>query len=191
MEITLNLLRTSQVNPTLSAYTYLFGNFDLNKTPLAPPGTKVLIHKKSNVRESRDYHGVEGWYIGPSLEHYRCLKCYNPEAFSEVNTDTVKLIPSVTSILVYTNLDVIKQAVSNILSILKNPSKNNIPTVLKGDAIQNAFKQVAEVLSNNKAKYLPLYENTLSKHASTKKNYTPPANPHSYATNTPVPSKIQ
>ena len=45
-EITLNLLRTSRVNTTLSAYTYLFGNYDFNKTPLAPPGTKVLIHKK-------------------------------------------------------------------------------------------------------------------------------------------------
>ena len=36
---------------------------------VAPPGTKVLIHKKSNVRGSCDYHGVEGWYIGSSLEH--------------------------------------------------------------------------------------------------------------------------
>ena len=32
-ELTLNLLRTSRVNPKLSAYAYLFGNFDLNKTP--------------------------------------------------------------------------------------------------------------------------------------------------------------
>ena len=55
-----------------------------------------------------------------------------------------------------------------------------------GDAIQNVFKQVAEVLSNNRAKSLPFYENTLSKHASTIKNDTPPANPHSRATNTPV-----
>ena len=45
-KITLNLLQTSWVNSTLSACTYLFGNFYFNKTPLAPPGTKVLIHKK-------------------------------------------------------------------------------------------------------------------------------------------------
>ena len=49
-ELTLNLLRTARINPNLSAYTYLFGNFYFNKTPLAPPGTRVIIHKKSKDR---------------------------------------------------------------------------------------------------------------------------------------------
>jgi hypothetical protein len=35
--ITLNLLRSSQHQPQLSAYACLHGNFDFNKTPLAPP----------------------------------------------------------------------------------------------------------------------------------------------------------
>lgn len=42
--ITLNLLRNSRVNPRLSSYAYLFGTFDYNKTPLGPPGCKVVIH---------------------------------------------------------------------------------------------------------------------------------------------------
>ena len=37
-ELTLNLLRTSRVNTKLSAWAYLNGVFDFNKTPLAPPG---------------------------------------------------------------------------------------------------------------------------------------------------------
>ena len=45
-ELTLNLLRPCRINPRLSAYAYLFGNFDFKKTPLAPGGTKVLVHKK-------------------------------------------------------------------------------------------------------------------------------------------------
>ena len=45
-ELTLNLLRPSRDNPRLSAYAYLFGNFDFNKTPLAPAGTRVLVHEK-------------------------------------------------------------------------------------------------------------------------------------------------
>ena len=96
-EVTLNLLCTSRVNPKLSAHAYLFGNFDFNKTPLAPPGT-ILIHKKSKDRGSWDYHGVEGWYIGPSPEHYRCLKCYNPDTLSEVDTNTLQLVPKSTPI---------------------------------------------------------------------------------------------
>jgi hypothetical protein len=35
--ITLNLLRKSRINPRMSAYAQLNGNFDFNRTPLAPP----------------------------------------------------------------------------------------------------------------------------------------------------------
>jgi hypothetical protein len=35
--ITLNLLRKSRINPLMSAYAQLNGNFDFNRTPLAPP----------------------------------------------------------------------------------------------------------------------------------------------------------
>ena len=41
---TLNLLRRSRINPQLSAEAKLNGAFDYNRTPMAPPGTKVLIH---------------------------------------------------------------------------------------------------------------------------------------------------
>ena len=66
-----------------------------------------------------------------------------------MDTDTLQLIPNMTPILVYTEVDVVKQAVSDILHVLKNSAKNNLPTVLKGDAIQNAFKQIADLLGNN------------------------------------------
>ena len=154
-ELTLNLLRTSRVNPKLSAYAYLFGNFDFNKTPLAPPGTKVIIHRKAKVRGSWDYHGVEGWYVGPSLEHYRCLKCYNPDTYSEVDTDTVQLLPNVTPIPVYTDVDAIDKAINDIVHILNNPAKSNIPTILKGDEIKRAFADIATILHNNKTTKLP------------------------------------
>ena len=46
-ELTLNLLRPCRLNPKLSAYAYLFVSFEFNRTPLAPAGMKVLVHKKS------------------------------------------------------------------------------------------------------------------------------------------------
>ena len=105
------------VRNKLSAYAYLFRNFDFNKTPLAPLGTKILIHKKSQDPGSWDYHGVEGWYVGPSLEHYQCLKCYNPNTFSKVDTDTLDLIPNRTPIPVYTEVDVVTQTIDDIVHI--------------------------------------------------------------------------
>ena len=80
-ELTLNLLRTSRVNPQLSSYAYLFGNFDFNKTPLAPIGTKLVIRAKPNKRDSWSFHGEDGWYIGPAMDHYRCIICYIPSTF--------------------------------------------------------------------------------------------------------------
>ena len=48
--ISLNLLRASHLNPNLSAYAQLHGAFDFNRTPLAPPGTRVFTHVKCEVR---------------------------------------------------------------------------------------------------------------------------------------------
>ena len=55
--LTLNMLRCSRVNPKLSTWAYLYGNYDFNKNPLAPIGTQVLIHLKADVRASWQNHG--------------------------------------------------------------------------------------------------------------------------------------
>ena len=59
------------INPKISAYAYLFGEFDFNTTPLAPPGTRVVFHSKPAVRGSWAPNGEDAWYIDPSMEHYR------------------------------------------------------------------------------------------------------------------------
>jgi len=79
----------SQINPQLSAYTQLNGAFDFNKTPLALPGTRVIIHEKSSVCQTWAPHGVDGWYIGPAPEHYRCYKLYCSKTGHECITDTI------------------------------------------------------------------------------------------------------
>ena len=75
-ETTLNLLRSARVNPKLSAYAYIFGQFDYNKTPIVPPGTRVFVHDKAEKRSTWAPNGEAGWTIGPSPDHYRCLKCF-------------------------------------------------------------------------------------------------------------------
>ena len=46
-EITINLLRACRINLKILAYNAVFGAFNFNKTPLAPPGMKVIVHKKT------------------------------------------------------------------------------------------------------------------------------------------------
>jgi len=68
--LTLNLMRGSRINPNLSAWAQVFGNYDFNRTPIAPPGMKVLVHEKPENRNTWAPHAVEGWYVGPALQAY-------------------------------------------------------------------------------------------------------------------------
>ena len=78
-ELTLNLMRDSPCNAILSAYEGLCGRFDLNKTPIAPVGTKVLVHDTPEKRGSWEAHGQQGFYTGRALLHYRCYSVWMPE----------------------------------------------------------------------------------------------------------------
>ena len=41
---TLNMVCRSQVNPQLSIYQQIWGNFDFNRTPMGIPGCKAMVH---------------------------------------------------------------------------------------------------------------------------------------------------
>ena len=92
--ITLNLLRSAHINPQLSAQALIYGSFDFNRTPLAPPGTKVLIHIKPKERETWAPHGIDGWYLGPAMDSYRCFRVYATETRAERITDTLAWFPA-------------------------------------------------------------------------------------------------
>ena len=63
--ITLNMLRNSIRNPNISVHAIMEGNFDFNKTLLAPPGPRVIFHENPNRRRTWNHSGVQGLYIGP------------------------------------------------------------------------------------------------------------------------------
>jgi hypothetical protein len=144
-ELTLNLLRSSRVNPKLSAYAYLNGNFNFNKTPLAPPGTKVIIHLKPDQRASWSYHGEEGWYVGPSMEHYRCVKCYIPTTARERDVDTLQFFLKKIPFPSISTEDYLKQDASDILAILQKPP-SSLPYLAYGDPTKNVIVQIATLL---------------------------------------------
>ena len=127
--LTLNLLRGSRTHPHLSAYASLFGNFDFNKTPLAPPGTKIVYHNKPTQRPSWGFRGEEGWYIGPALDHYRNVLVYFPKTRTKKTTDTVTFIPHSTPIPSISMEDYLLQAVDDIINILQKPLNTFLSTL--------------------------------------------------------------
>ena len=87
--ITLNLMRQSRINPMLSAHAVLHGKFNYDTTPLAPPGTKIIAYKNPAVRGTWATHAKRGWYLGPSMDHYRCHLCYIIITRGERDSDCV------------------------------------------------------------------------------------------------------
>jgi hypothetical protein len=76
---TLNLLRALRINPAISAYEILNRSYDWNRYLLAPLGCKAAVYKDGDSRGSWASQGVDGWYLGPSQDHYRCDLYYIPE----------------------------------------------------------------------------------------------------------------
>ena len=68
--ITINLLRSLQINPKLLAYAQIFGQFDYNATPLAPPGCKCIVHDKPTVRKTSVVHRTKAYYTSPAMKYY-------------------------------------------------------------------------------------------------------------------------
>ena len=155
-ELTLNLLCPCCLNPRLSAYAFLFGLFDFNRTPLAPAGTRVLVHEKSRQRASWANHGIEGWYIGPSLEHYRCVKCYLPSTGGVRDADTVQFFPKQVPFPKMSTEDMLLQSATDILAILQSPPPSLVPTIQYGDEAKNAIEHLARLLQRAVQKTKPL-----------------------------------
>ena len=86
---TLNMLRTSRVNPKLSAYAILEGQFNFDSTPMAPIGTKALVFMTPNKHNTWENHAIDAWYVGPAKMHYRNYRFYVPETCGYRITNSV------------------------------------------------------------------------------------------------------
>ena len=90
--LTLNLLRKSHIS-NLSAYEEMHGHFDSNRYKIHPPGTRMITLDAPESRLSFAPHGVEGFYVGPAMSHYRCHNIYCPATNSIRRSDSVAWIP--------------------------------------------------------------------------------------------------
>ena len=129
--ITLNLLRNARANPKLSAYAYVYGQFDFNRTPMAPPGTKIVIHDKPAQRTSWQYHGTNGFYIAPAMEHYRCMKCHVPLTRQERVADTIQFFPHKIDFPALSINDHLLNAPDTITSLLTHQNNPNSKQLLQ------------------------------------------------------------
>ena len=145
-ELTLNLLRNCRYNPRLSAYSALHGPFDFNRTPLAPPGTKILIHEKPSNRGSWSPRGTEAWYIGPALKHYRCVTCFIPDTQSTRIADTVEYFHPTVPIPQLRTEDLIRNAVEDLVTAL-TLNKTALPPIIEQPSTHKALTELTTILN--------------------------------------------
>ena len=94
-ELTINHLRTWALDASLSAYAGLFGApLDFSAHPLHPPGQLVVAHDSPLTRSSWGPHGRRGFYLGPSLDHYRCSSVYMVGTGAVRDCDTLDHFPT-------------------------------------------------------------------------------------------------
>ena len=145
--ITLNLLRTARTNPSLSAYAYIYGNFNLSATPLAPPGTKVVVRLDPKIRGTWELNRDVGWCIGPAMNHYCRATCYFPKTHTTRVCKTVTFFPHEIPFPAVTLSDHLKQTAEDIVTLLAKLPTTTVPSLHAGDPIRTALKDVATLLN--------------------------------------------
>ena len=144
--ITLNLLRASRLHPTISAYHHVYGAFDYNRTPLAPPGCKVVIYDAPSNRRTWDSKGTDAWYLGPATEHYRCHRCYVPTSRSERVAKTVEFFPHQCAVPYASAREDATHAAKSLADAL-NGYQSNCPYEAPGDAQMKAIKELSDIFT--------------------------------------------
>ena len=76
-------------NKIMPDYIALEGTFDFNISP----GWNVVIYENKDTWRTWAPHGSGVWFIGSTMEHYRCHKVYLNATVSERVGDTVEFFP--------------------------------------------------------------------------------------------------
>jgi hypothetical protein len=143
------MLRTSRINPKVSAATHIFGQCDFNRAPMAPPGTRIIAHKTPSRRRTLAPHGQYGWYTGPALEHYRCYTVYITKTTGDRIVETVHFPPQKITLPFPSSQDLATQAAVELTHALLHPQPAG-PFCKVGDEQTIALKRLASIFEGAK-----------------------------------------
>jgi hypothetical protein len=143
------MLRTSRINPKLSVATHIFGQYDFNRAPMAPPGTRIIAHESPNRGRTWAPHGQDGWYIGPALEHYRCYTVYITKTRGDRIVETVDFFPEKITLPFPSAQDLATQAAADLTHALLHPQPAG-PFCKIGDEQTIALKRLADIFAGAK-----------------------------------------
>ena len=90
IDLSVNIFRKCRQNPLLSSWAAMEGEYHFDLTPIAPAGSKMLMHEKPGRRQTFGYNAKKAWYIPPCLRHYHTFKGIMASTGAERMSNTVK-----------------------------------------------------------------------------------------------------
>jgi len=157
VELTMNTLRPFKPNPAISAYAGIYGkSYDFLAHPIAPSGTRVVVHESPSQRQSWHPHGVCGFYLGPAMLHYRSYKVFVMATKSIRISDSLDWFPkdlllpgSQPSTLIYDAIDGLKSIFSQLVNL-------SLPGTADRNTLMDRSSRIMSSLTDIASLYHPI-----------------------------------
>jgi hypothetical protein len=118
VENTLNLMQALHIDPNMLAYEAIWGPYNWNHFPLAPPGCKAVIYKSPDARGLWGSRGTDAWYLGPSVYHYQCNHYFVPKTRAYQIFGSAKLFPQHCQVPFLSTKDHLQELTNKMVSTL-------------------------------------------------------------------------
>ena len=159
-ELTVNMLRQSNVTPKISAFAHVHGVHNFMRKPFAPMGCAVMAHIKPDKQGSWDPRAIKAWHVGTSMEHHRCFIVYSPATKATRIADTVFFKHRYITVPRYTPEDAVVAAAKQLTQAVKGmvPQESEQEQSLKSlsdlfQRIAEKRRQQADETNNNQARF--------------------------------------
>ena len=193
--MTLNLMRGSRVDPHISAWEQLHGKYNFDAHPIAPLGMRIVLHEKPHQRGSWSPHGVEGFYLGPALEHYRCYRGWVVKTQRERISDTIAWHPQTIKMPGASEKELLIKALTDLQTTIHATAHNLPPSETLSFAalhqeLTNLFPSLPSSTISPIQQILPrLHATTQRIHPTLQANPPNPAPDQPLATPTTMPTE--
>ena len=123
VDLSVNIIRKCRQNPQLSAWAAMNGEYHFDATPIAPPGTQMLMHEKPGRRRTWALNAKKAWYLGPCFKHYRSVRGLVPSTGGERISDTYRFKHHAIDIPQLTPADRILEAAKQLKTAIQQQPK--------------------------------------------------------------------
>jgi hypothetical protein len=109
---------------------------------------------KTNQRKTWVPHGINGFYLGPAMEHYRCRHVYCSSIGQERIVDTIEFMPQNFKVPGISSAEAVVIAASDLTHTLLHPAPT-APFQQPGSDRMQAIKELSAILDRMMATHEP------------------------------------